>query len=155
MSIWAVIGIVCLAGAIGGLINSFTSNDGPNIPTSEDGVFLPGFISHVFLGAVAAGLSWALYGPAGQATIAVIGSPPAQGAQNQAYSLTLAALAGAVLVGIGGANWIANEVNKRATTAAAQKIIAGKQAATPEQRETFKSMLASPVQALEFAKGIN
>ncbi|GAC1404154.1 MAG: hypothetical protein NVSMB49_22430 [Ktedonobacteraceae bacterium] len=152
MSIWVVIGIVCLAGAIGGLVNSFSSDDGPKIPTNEAGIFLPGFISHVFLGAVAAGLSWALYGPASQATVAVIGSPPAQAAPT--YSLTLAALAGAVFVGIGGANWIANEVNKRATIAAAQKIMVGKQTATPEQRETFKSMLASPVDALAFAKGI-
>lgn len=153
MSIWVVLGIVCLAGALGGLINSYTSDAGPRIPTREAGVFLPGFISHVFLGAVAAGLSWALYGPAGQATIAVIGSQPALAAQAQTYSLTLAALAGTVLVGIGGANWIANEVNKRATTAAAQKIIESKPA-TAEQREKFDSMLASPIEALAFAKSI-
>ncbi len=154
MSVWAAIGIVCLAGAIGGLINSFTSTDSPRTPTTEAGVFLPGFISHVFLGAAAAGLSWALYGPAGQATVAVIGSPSAQGAQNQTFSLTLAALAGAVLVGIGGANWIANEVNKRATTAAAKKIIDSKKGATPDQREKFNNMLATPVEALAFAKAI-
>ncbi len=77
MSIWAVLGIVCLAGAIGGLINSYTSDDSLRLPMREAGVFLPGFIIHVFLGAAAAGLSWALYGPASQVTIAVIGSPQA------------------------------------------------------------------------------
>lgn len=153
MSIWGVLGIVCLAGAVGGLVNSFTSNDGPKKPRIEAGIVLPGFISHIFLGAVAAGLSWALYGPANQATIAVIGSPPAQAAQT--YSLTLAALAGAVIVGMGGANWIANEVNKRTTTAAARKTIASKPKTTPEQLKTFKNMLASPVEALAFAKAID
>ncbi len=153
MSIWAVLGIVCLAGAIGGLINNFTSDPSPTKPTSEAGVFLPGFISHVFLGAVAAGLSWALYGPANQATVAVIGSPAPQAAQNQTYSLTLAALAGAVLVGIGGANWIANEVNTRAATTAAKKIM-NEKSTTSDQQEKFNDLLASPVQALAYAKSI-
>ncbi len=49
---------------------------------------------------------------------------------------------------------IANEINKGVTTTTAEKIIAGKPTATPEQRAMFHSILASLVEALSFAKGL-
>lgn len=61
--------------------------------------------------------------------------------------VTLASLVGAVLVGVGGARWLTNEVDKRLLKAAAAEA-----ALRPPSAETARRILASsPAYALEVA----
>ena len=97
-------GVVCLAGALGGLLNAL----GVGTKAGEMAIVLPhterpagdrnarawdpGFIRPMIVGALAAVASWGLYGPI--AGVKVGGAPP---------DLTWAAVVGAVLVGVAGA----------------------------------------------------
>jgi hypothetical protein len=119
VSLWALLLIVGGAGAVGGIVNVLLSdNQGFVLPqfvtTSGTQVFRPGAIGNIVIGAVAAGISWGLYGPF--ATSVVAGPVPAG---STPPTLALAALVGAVLVGIGGARWLTNEVDKNVLRAAA------------------------------------
>jgi hypothetical protein len=104
MNPWFCALLICLAGAFGGLINALMSSNGFALPRRIEGVWCPGAISTVFIGAFAAFASWAFYGSG--ATIDV--SDPASKAH-----LQMPALAGAFLVGVVGAKWITNEADKR------------------------------------------
>jgi hypothetical protein len=64
-----------------------------------------------------------------------------------ALGISLASLVGAVLVGVGGARWLTNEVDKNLLKAAASKAASSQADATAAQ----KIALASPVQALDIA----
>src|SRR5262245_59225281 len=94
-SIWVALAIVCGAGAVGGVVNALMSDNGFIMPRKEptEGGYIvrPGFLSNLVIGAVAAGVSWGLYGPV------------SAGKLSDLISLTLSALVGAVLVGVGGA----------------------------------------------------
>ena len=104
--------LVSVAGALGGIANALLSDKGfkgIKRDTTADGqsILLPGWLGNCGVGLFAALLSWALYGPA--AAIPIIGSstrvPPS--------TITLATLAGAALVGLGGARWLSAEVDKK------------------------------------------
>lgn len=107
----------------------------------------PGYLGNVVTGAIAAGISWGLYGPAADLAILRMGAPPAAA---EVASLSLSALVGAALVGIGGARWLSNEVDKRLLKAAAGEAAQAKQ--SPDA--TRAMMAASPAQALEIAKSM-
>lgn len=66
MSIWGLMGVVFAAGALGGLINALMSDNGFGLPRTHDvngvSVWRPGVIGNVAVGAVAAFVSWGLYG---------------------------------------------------------------------------------------------
>jgi len=103
---------IAVAGAIGGLLNAIQADGGlrwPRHDTTADRqrIWLPGWLGNCVVGLFAAEVSWALYGPA--ATFPVIGSS----AQVPPITITLAALGGAALVGVGGARWLSNEVDKK------------------------------------------
>lgn len=64
---WVLLLYIALAGAAGGLTNALLADAGlhmPQIETVDDGitVYRPGWIGHVLIGAVAAAVSWGLYG---------------------------------------------------------------------------------------------
>jgi hypothetical protein len=65
-----------------------------------------GFGQHVLLGAAAAFISWGLYGPFTEYILIPLD-------QKTTVTLTLSALVGAFLVGIGGSRVITSEVEKR------------------------------------------
>ncbi|CAL9438903.1 hypothetical protein SUDANB105_02189 [Streptomyces sp. enrichment culture] len=73
----------------------------------------------MLVGAIAAFASWGLYGPlSGAPILGDEGNP-----YRFSYGVTASGVAGALLVGVGGAKWLANHVDKRlyqeaATTAA-------------------------------------
>lgn len=147
MSLWALLLIVSGAGAIGGVVNLLMSdNQGFVLPqfvaTSGTQIFRPGAIGNIVIGAVAAAISWGLYGPF--AASVVFGPAPAG---TPAPTLTLTALVGAVLVGIGGARWLTNEVDKTVLRAAASNA-AGKNASAATASQIA---LAAPTRALELA----
>jgi hypothetical protein len=144
ISIWLLLLIVCAAGAVGGLINGLLSDNGFILPRSEQldqlSVLHPGFLGNMLIGTVAAGLSWGLYGP--------LSMRPIFSPLPVTESLTLSALVGAVVVGIGGARWITNEIDKKVL-----KVAASKAAAAPAAPEASKQIMsASPAEALTIAQ---
>jgi hypothetical protein len=65
-----------------------------------------------------------------------------------ALPATLSSLVGAALVGIGGAHWVTNEIDKKLLTAAASTAAA----ATPAPEAAQQMVAASPAQALAIAQ---
>src|SRR5438552_18436725 len=108
-SIWLLLVIVALAGAVGGVLNALISDNGFFLPRKEqvDGteLYRPGFLGNILIGAVAATVSWGLYGPLADRVIA--GTQKAMEANNlsEKIGLTLSSLVGAVMVGVAGARW--------------------------------------------------
>lgn len=158
MGVWAITGIVAIAGGIGGIVAAILSEDrGFVLPTKvgADGssILRPGFVGLIIAGAVAAALSFALYGPLASNT--VFGGPDnadaaTDGDGSQDYGITLAALGGAVLVEAGGSKWLSTQVDK-ATAKAAASIAAAKDA---DADKSIQIANASPVQALNIAKAM-
>jgi hypothetical protein len=136
--------IVFIAGAIGGLVNALITDNGFAFPRSEqmgDTKYLrPGWVGNVFISGIAACVSWGLYGPFAAVTIFGddIGTPSVP------LKLSLSACVGAVLVGMAGARWLTNEVDKTLLRAAGTR--AANQAPNPALMEAFA--LANPVEVL-------
>jgi hypothetical protein len=107
---------IAASGAVGGLVNALLTDNGffmPKRETTKAGTIIrPGFITTTFVGAVAAVVSFLLYGSASSST--VLGSNEPVHVQ-----LTGAVIGGAILIGIGGARWLTNEVDKSLLKAAA------------------------------------
>jgi hypothetical protein len=124
---WYCVGLISLAGAVGGVINALLSGHSRVIlPSYHEGVWCPGIITNVLIGAVAALTSWALYGSGA-------GVELAQTNLSEEISLKLPALAGALLVGIAGAKWLTSESDKGLYKESVKE--AGKKPLTDEQRE--------------------
>src|SRR5688500_14920879 len=104
MHAWEAGLAIAAAGAAGGIVSAFLSEDrGFALPTAVpvDGttVLRPGFIGHVVVGAIASFISWGLYGPLTDQVLVGVnpdGSPPAD-----SFGISAAAVAAAVGVGIG------------------------------------------------------
>ena len=134
--LWLLLVIVCVAGAIGGLINGLLTRDGVQLAgvqqADQQRIKRPGFPGNMIIGMVAAGISWGLYGPLSMMPIFST-LPATQG-------LTLSALVGAVLVGIGGARWVTNEIDKKLlTTVAANNAALAQSAPEAAQQDDATS----------------
>jgi hypothetical protein len=105
MNPWICVLLISLAGSIGGLLNTFMSDNGFALPRRIGGVWCPGALWNIFVGAISALTSWALYGSGAGIDIA---SP----SPREQISLRLGALAGALIVGMAGSKWLTNEVDK-------------------------------------------
>lgn len=122
---------VAMAGGLGGVVNAIMSDGGFRLPRRQattDGSLVtitPGWIGNVIIGAVAAAVSWGLYGPLASQIVVMVHASD-NGPKSEA-SLTLGSLMGAVIVGIGGARWLTNEVDKSLLKAAASKAAAATQ----------------------------
>jgi hypothetical protein len=158
MGIWILFIWVCVAGAAGGVLNVLLAGHGFTLPSIEKvggvRVFHAGTIGSIIIGAFAAGLSWALYGPLSQ--VAAIAQPAPPTATQTApaatlYNLSLGTLAGAMLVGAGGAKWLTSQIDNHILKAAA--IQAAKAPASPEGAVEMAS--ASATQVLEIAKRLD
>jgi hypothetical protein len=101
---WVCVLSVMLAGALGGLLNANISDNGFALPRRIRGVWCPGAVWNVFVGALSAVTSWALYGSGSAIEVA--------GTQREQISLKLGALAGALIVGMAGSKWLTSEVDK-------------------------------------------
>jgi hypothetical protein len=108
MTAWECATWITVAGAVGGFINTLMGQEKLRLPVFESGLLCPGFIGNVVVGAFAALISWALYG-------AGAGIDLARQTANtrEVLSLTVGALAGAALVGVGGARWLSSEVDTK------------------------------------------
>lgn len=146
--IWQIIGLVFLAGAVGGVINALMTDNGFILPKYEDAsgnkIWRPGVIGNVLIGAIAAVISWGLYGPFADF---IILPKPATGEAN----INVSAFVGAILIGVAGAKWLSNEVDKKLLKAAASAAAAG----TPTPNAPSAIMAASPARALEIAQSLN
>jgi hypothetical protein len=118
LSGWLLLGAFAGCGLVGGVGKALFGGAGVVRPKTENGIWLPGVVGTVLAGALAASLSWALYGPFADAL--AIGSK--KGAEAAEYSASFSELAGAVLVGFAGAQWIRSESDKRLTKAAAVEV---------------------------------
>ena len=110
MNPWVCAALIAAAGALGGVVNALISNNGFVLPRLRREIWCPGFIANILIGAFAAFASWSFYGSGAGvelAKVAAIGEPRIE------ISLTFSALAGAFLVGVAGAKWVTNEVDKR------------------------------------------
>lgn len=106
MNPWTCAALIALAGALGGTINALLTDNGFVLPRREFRIWCPGFISNVLVGAFSAFSSWAFYGSGASVELAQI-------TERTGISLRFSALSGAFLVGVAGARWITNEVDKR------------------------------------------
>ena len=136
MNPWTCALFITLAGGIGGVINAFLTDNGFPLPRREGGIWCPGAISNVLIGAFAAFASWSFYGSGASVDLA-------HETERAVLSLKFSALAGALLVGVGGARWITNEVDKRllkeSVKVAAQKTL------SPQDCEQFVNAPARQV----------
>jgi len=142
MTLWVILELVFLAGAIGGLVNAMITDNGFFCPRVEQvksiRVVRPGCIGNVFVGAVTAVISWGLYGPFAEANLL----------ENHKLSLTPSTFAGAILIGVAGAKWLTSEVDKRLLKAAVSQ--AAKAHSSPEAAEQM--LMASPAETLNITK---
>ena len=110
MNPWICATLISTAGAVGGVVNALLTDNGFILPTKVKEVWCPGFISNVLVGTFAAFASWSFYGSGAGVEIARALTKDDPHSQ---ISLTFSALAGAFMVGIAGARWLTNEVDKR------------------------------------------
>ena len=106
MNPWWCASLISIFGGLGGVVNALLSDNGFALPRKESGVWCPGAISNVVIGALAAFASWSFYG-------AGAGIELGDKSLRTVISLKFSVLAGAFLVGVAGAKWITNEVDKR------------------------------------------
>jgi len=144
MNPWVCAALISIAGAIGGFANAVMTEDGLVLPKLQDAIWCPGFIGNVLTGAFAAFASWAFYGSGAGIEIAAL--------QGQSLTtLRFSALAGAFLVGVGGAKWLTNEVDKRFLRGGI--IQASKNQLTPEQCATV--VVSAPREVLETLRQVH
>ena len=148
MSLWWYLLAIFGAGVIGGVVNALISDNGFFMPmqkkTKKGTIVRPGVFGNMFIGGIAAAVSWGLYGPF--AASSIMGS---QAGSVTSVGLTLGSLIGAVMVGVGGSRWLTNEVDKKILKAAA----AAAAAKDPDEDLRESIYYASPAEALRLAEG--
>ena len=138
MNAWICVLLITLAGAFGGSVNALLTDGGIVKPHIKRGIWFPGFITNLFVGAFSALCSWAFYGSGAGIDIA-------QMAEREQISLRFSALAGAFFVGVAGSKWITNEVEKRLFKESVK--VAGTKTLTTETCDTLTR--GSALQVLE------
>jgi hypothetical protein len=106
MNPWYCATLISVSGAVGGVVNALLTDNGFILPTRVKEIWCPGFISNVMIGTFSAFASWSFYGSGAGLDVSGAG-------QRTQISLTFSALAGAFMVGVAGARWITNEVDKK------------------------------------------
>jgi len=106
MNPWYCATFISASGAVGGVVNALLTDNGFILPTRVKDIWCPGFISNVLIGTFSAFASWSFYGSGAGLDVSGAG-------QRTQISLTFSALAGAFMVGVAGARWITNEVDKK------------------------------------------
>ncbi len=145
MTVWQLLGLIFLAGGLGGLMNSFLNDKGLILPHSVpkgDGtnILLPGFIGNIIVGSTASTVSWLLYGPISQLGITL-----------SSASITLAALGSAVMVGMTGSGWLNNAIDKNVMRAAAANAAIG----SSDPIAAREMLQAQPLDAFKIAQGMS
>lgn len=149
VALWLMLLAVLVAGGVGGVVNAAMTDNGFFLPkkeqtTSGRTLLRPGYLGNVLVGAIAALISWGLYGPL--SAFALIGTAQAMQANAPVneISLSLASFVGALLVGAGGARWLSSEVDKNLLRAAATDAASAK----PSDDASKQIAVSTPAQAL-------
>src|ERR1700745_3921124 len=106
MNAWTCALLIGIAGACGGFLNALLTDNGFPLPHVKSGVWCPGALTNIMVGAFASFASWALYGSGEGVELLDISHTRTQ------ISLRFSALAGAFLIGVAGARWLTNESDK-------------------------------------------
>ena len=124
MQIYELIGIVGGVGAVGGLVNCAIAGEFV-LPQKDPNqrLWRPGWIGNVIVGAVAALVVWAMYGPLASYDFA-------QPEATKPLTLTLSQLFVSVLIGLGGGNILTQLSQKQADTLVKANLLAALSAAT-------------------------
>ena len=142
--VWIALLIVSAAGAFGGCINALLTDNGFFLPCEQQShgtvIVRPGFLGNILISIAAALTSWGLYSS--------FGSVELLQPSTSITTFTLASVVGAMLIGIGGARWLTNEIDKRLLRAAAVEA-----AAAPASTTSSQAMIAaSPAKILDIAQ---
>lgn len=145
--------VIFAAGAVGGIVNALMTDNGFLMPRQESvrdtTIYRPGFLGNLIIGGVGALVSWGLYGPL--SAYQLFSTSAGLDATNWGTGgVSLASLVGAILIGVSGARWLTNEVDKTLLRAAAAEAANAK--ASPNASQQI--MMAPPAQALNIAKTI-
>jgi len=151
MTVWQVALVVAMAGMLGGIVAALLSEDkGLLLPSKVKGVvgttYRPGFVGLMVVGAVAAVVSWGLYGPLANNTL--FGGPRTGESSRHDFGITVAAFVGAIGVGIGGAKWLSSYVDKTILHQAAGAAASGK----ADANVANQIRAAQPTEALRLAR---
>jgi len=147
MFLWKYMTIIFAFGAVGGVVNALLTDNGFILPKKEQQdntkIIRPGFLVNIFIGGIAALVSWGLYGPF--AAVFIIGgtNDPNLGSTG----LSMSSVVGGLLIGVGGARWLTNEVDKKLLRAAASKAASGQ----PNDQKAIRISAAAPAEALRIA----
>lgn len=136
MNYWVIAAIAGI-GAVGGFMNVFIGDSGLHLPEMDHGVWRPGFLAVIVLGAVAAVGSWATL-----VTLDLVGTNA-----TTALWLKTGDIANALIVGFGGAKWFKSEAEKDILQRAAG--IAAHKHANPDAAVTIAT--GTPMEALRAA----
>jgi hypothetical protein len=96
-----VIGWIVLMGSLGSLVSAFVGDNGWHLPMNDNGIFRPGYLGNILVGALAALASWGM-----QKAAILIGTPSAT------LSFSTADMANAIVIGFGGASWFKSQIEK-------------------------------------------
>jgi hypothetical protein len=147
MFLWKYMAIIFAFGAVGGVVNALLTDNGFILPKQEQQdstkIIRPGFLVNIFTGGIAALVSWGLYGPF--AAVFIIGGTIDPNVAST--GLSLSSVIGGLLVGVGGARWLTNEVDKKLLRAAASKAASGQ----PNDQKAIRISAAAPAEALRIA----
>jgi hypothetical protein len=141
MDPWMCASLILAAGALGGVVNALITDNGFALPKVRRGIWCPGFVANLLVGAFAAFASWSFYGSGAGVELAAV----AAATERVTISLTFSALAGAFLVGVAGAKWITNEVDKKLLKESVKVV--GPKKLSPEECEGL--VAGSPLQVLQ------
>ena len=120
------------------MANVFIGDSGLHLPKVEDGVFMPGFLGTIFVGALAALGSWCA-----AKSVVIFGGPTV-------VNFATMDIGNALLIGFGGAKWFKSEIEKDILQKTAS-IVAGKQ---PDPAAAAAIAGATPGEALKLAKSM-
>lgn len=152
MQMWLLLLYIAIAGALGGVVNALITDKGFYLPSKEQvdaiTIYKPGWIGNVLIGAIAAAISWGLYGPLAAYFIAGTSEAMKTNTTPDKVGLTLSSLVGAALLGIGGARWLTSEVDKNLLKAAASTAANS----VADSAASQQMALATPTQALKIAR---
>jgi hypothetical protein len=153
MQAWEAGLIISTAGALGGVVSAFLSEDRgialPRaVPIDGSTVLRPGFVGQILVGGIASFISWGLYGPGAEQVM--FGSGPGGTPPFDGHGITAAAIAGAMGAGVGGARFLSNYIDKKVLQATAS-VAAGKDA---DPQAAVQLNLAPPTAALNIARNM-
>lgn len=148
MKILLPILVISFAGGIGGLLNALLKDKAIILPGfyTVDGnkIIRLGVFGNILIGAIAAAVSWGLYGPFNGY---VLLGTSVDALSN--ISVTLASVMGAILVGIGGARVLTNEFDNRILKTAVETSISK---SNPDKLKDIE--MATPIEVLEIVSDL-